>query len=109
MEYSERELAAVFKALGDENRIRILKMLRNGEVCTCRLLEELNITQSTLSHHMKILCDARIVNSRKKGKWVHYSLNCEGTCWVRKMFIELTLPENRPAHCTCRDSESHRD
>ena len=106
---TEQEVAGVFKALSDENRLRILKLLHSGEKCACHMLEELDISQPTLSHHMKILCDARIVNSRKEGKWVHYSLNCEGTCWVRKLFMKLTLPENRPAHCTCRDSESHRD
>ena len=65
-----KNVASVFKALGDENRIRILQMLHGGELCACKLLETLNITQPTLSHHMKILCDNGI---RKEGKWSHYS------------------------------------
>ncbi|MGN0288181.1 MAG: ArsR/SmtB family transcription factor [Lachnospiraceae bacterium] len=69
-----REISRVFKALGDENRLQILEMLRTGEKCACKLLDELHITQSTLSHHMKILCDAEIVVGRKDGKWVHYSI-----------------------------------
>lgn len=74
----ERKTALIFKAFCDENRIRILKMLRSGEKCACKLLDELNVTQPTLSHHMKILCDSGIVVGRKEGKWMHYSLSSEG-------------------------------
>ena len=70
----EKRIAAIFKAFCDENRIRIIKLLRSGEKCACKLLEEINVTQPTLSHHMKILCDAEIVVGRKEGKWTHYSI-----------------------------------
>ena len=50
----EKRIAAIFKAFCDENRIRIIKLLRSGEKCACKLLEEINVTQPTLSHHMKI-------------------------------------------------------
>lgn len=53
-------------------------MLRMGEKCACKLLDDLHITQPTLSHHMKLLCDADIVQGRKEGKWVHYSINSDG-------------------------------
>ena len=69
------ETAKVFKAFCDENRLRILELLRSGEKCACVLLDDLHITQSTLSHHMKILCDAGVVSGRKEGKWVHYSID----------------------------------
>ena len=62
----EKRIAAIFKAFCDENRIRIIKLLRSGEKCACKLLEEINVTQPTLSHHMKILCDAEIVVGRKE-------------------------------------------
>lgn len=78
MHYLEKETAKIAKALADENRLRVLELLRDGEKCACILLEDLNVTQPTLSHHMKILCDAGIVKGRKEGKWVHYSLNREG-------------------------------
>lgn len=78
MSGSFADTAAVFKAFCDENRIRIIEMLKDGEKCACRLLEELEITQPTLSHHMKIMCDAGIVAARKEGKWTHYSLNFDG-------------------------------
>ncbi|MGN0452307.1 MAG: ArsR/SmtB family transcription factor [Ruminococcus sp.] len=78
MELDERKIALTFKAFCDENRIRILKLLESGEKCACKLLEEINVTQPTLSHHMKILCDSGIVKGRKEGKWMHYSISQEG-------------------------------
>ena len=76
MKYEDE--AKIFKALSDPNRLMILETLQGEERCACKLLDELNIVQSTLSHHMKILCEAGFVNSRKDGKWMHYSLNKEG-------------------------------
>ena len=97
------EMVGIFKALSDENRIRILKMLRSGEKCACKLLEELNIRQPTLSHHMKILCDAGIVTGRKEGKWMYYSICCDGVKRVRVLMKELLLMENIPADCECKE------
>lgn len=74
----EKNIVNMFKALGDEKRLQILKMLQGGEKCACRLLEELNFSQPTLSHHMKLLCDSGIVDYRKEGKWMHYSISDEG-------------------------------
>ena len=93
MEGSEKKIALIFKALGDENRIRIIKLLRTGEKCACKLLEELNISQPTLSHHMKILCDAGIVTGRKEGKWTHYSICGNGVEHIRELTKELLSPE----------------
>ena len=103
MMVNEKSAAAVFKALGDENRICILKMLQGGEKCACHLLEELNISQPTLSHHMKILCDAGIVNGRKEGKWMYYSICCDGAKSIRGLLQELLSAENRPANCCCEE------
>lgn len=99
----EHKAASLFKALGDENRIRILKQLRSSEKCACRLLEELNISQPTLSHHMKILCDSGIVIGRKDGKWMHYSICCEGSKAVRTLLQTLLSPENIPVNC-CQEN-----
>ena len=84
------ETAKVFKALCDENRIRILEALQNGEKCGCKLLEELNMTQPTLSHHMKILCDAGITDSRKEGKWTHYKISDTGRNNAIQLLKEIT-------------------
>lgn len=78
MNSDTKRIAEIFKALGDENRVEILIMLSKGEKCACKLLEELKVSQPTLSHHMKILCDAKLVNARKEGRWMHYSLSQEG-------------------------------
>ena len=69
------EYALLFKALSDPNRLFIIEYLLDSERCACTILEQLQITQSTLSYHMKILCESNIVSSRKEGKWMHYSLN----------------------------------
>ena len=90
MELDERKTAMIFKAFCDENRIRILKLLTTGEKCACRLLEEINITQPTMSHHMKILCDSGIVVGRKEGKWMHYSISPEGSAAAMKYLKALT-------------------
>ena len=71
---NDRETVKICKALADENRLNILRLLRNGELCACHLLEDLHITQPTLSHHMKLLCDCGLVDYRKDGKWMHYSI-----------------------------------
>lgn len=78
MNIDVKKTAIIFKAFCDENRIRILQLLKGGEKCACMLLEEMNITQPTLSHHMKILCDSGIVIGRKEGKWMHYSISEAG-------------------------------
>lgn len=67
--------AEVFKALSDANRLKILSMLSSGEICACRILEALDITQPTLSHHMKILSGCGLVTVRKEGQWSYYSLD----------------------------------
>ena len=69
--------AEICRALSDENRLKIIELLTGGELCACRILEKLDITQPTLSHHIKILCECALVNARRNGKWMHYSINCE--------------------------------
>ncbi len=72
------EYLRVFRALSDENRIKILEKLSEGEQCACCLLEGLGISQSTLSHHMKILCESGLVRGERVGVWMYYSINGEG-------------------------------
>ena len=69
----------LFKALADKNRLMIMNMLTGGELCACKILEKFNITQPTLSHHMKILCDCGLVNASKEGKWMYYSISAAGS------------------------------
>lgn len=70
--------AKIFKAFCDEKRLAILELLQHGEECSCVLLEKLDLTQSGLSYHMKILSDAGIVVGRPEGKWTFYHISEEG-------------------------------
>ena len=69
-----RKQGKFFKALSDEKRIRILKLLMIREMCVCELMIALDVTQPNLSHHLKILENQGFVNRRKEGKWAFYSL-----------------------------------
>jgi ArsR family transcriptional regulator len=90
MENIHQENAKVFKAFCDENRLIILDMLQSGEKCACVLLEKLEITQPTLSHHMKILVESGIVAARKVGKWTYYSISGEGSESAARLMQKLT-------------------
>ena len=70
-----RDMILICKALSDTNRLEIVQMLSDGEKCGCKILDKFDITQPTLSHHMKILVDCGLVNNRKEGKWHYYSPN----------------------------------
>ncbi len=81
-----------FKALGDETRLGILKILAAEEQCACRLLEHLAISQPTLSHHMKILDEAGLISYRRDGKWTRYRLREEGWRELLLFVQELSGP-----------------
>ena len=74
----KNEFLRVFRAFTDANRFRVLELLCDGEQCACVLLEDLEISQPTLSHHMKILCQSGIVKSRRVGPWNYYSIDTHG-------------------------------
>lgn len=84
--------ANVFKALCDEKRLAILELLRSGEKCACVLIDLMDIGQSSLSYHMKILCESGIVNSRQDGKWTHYRISKSGSEYAAQLLVELTTP-----------------
>lgn len=77
MEQRYLDTAKILKAISDPKRLRIVDMLSCGELCACVIQEEFDITQPTLSHDMKVLVDAGIVNTRKEWKNTYYSLNVE--------------------------------
>ena len=89
----EKRIAAIFKAFCDENRIRIIKLLRSGEKCACKLLEEINVTQPTLSHH--------IVVGRKEGKWTHYSISEKGVEQAKECLRQLTTLDVESENKSC--------
>lgn len=93
--------AKIFKAFCDEKRLRILELLRDGEKCACVLIEHMEIGQSSLSYHMKILCESGIVESRQVGKWTHYKINDEGKKHALERLLRITETNTNPIICNC--------
>ncbi len=94
--------AKVFKALCDEKRLRILQLLQSGEKCVCLLYDQLGLPQSTLSYHLKILCESGLVAGRQDGKWTHYRIDVKGSKRAETLLRALTAvhaDESRSAAC----------
>ena len=102
MENRNADNAKVMKAFCDENRLTVLQLLCTGEKCACRLQDALSIGQSTLSHHMKILCDSGVVTARREGKWTYYSLSDEGCAEAGAILAGYThvVSRERDPGCT---------
>lgn len=90
MENKYLENAKVFKAFCDETRLMVLELLQSGEKCACVLLEKVNVGQSTLSHHMKILVESGVVSARREGKWTYYSISESGSLYAAELLSQLT-------------------
>jgi ArsR family transcriptional regulator len=69
------ENALMFKALGDETRLRMLGLLTQGELCVCDIMEVLNLPQSTASRHLAYLKNAKWISGTRRGKWMYYRLD----------------------------------
>ncbi len=87
---NSKQIADTFKALSDEKRIDILQLLQDGEQCACVLLEKLNLTQSGLSYHMKILTNSQIIQSRQDGKWTYYKISEKQCHNISNLLLEIT-------------------
>lgn len=98
---SPMDVALICKALSDANRLQIVRLLTDGELCACELLEHFQITQPTLSHHMKVLAECDLIRNRKEGKNTYYALNCE-TLTAFRTFIEgLNCQKPSGGRCCC--------
>ncbi|MDD4474967.1 MAG: metalloregulator ArsR/SmtB family transcription factor [Eubacteriales bacterium] len=95
------EYALLFKALSDETRLKIVEMLSCGELCACDILESFEITQPTLSYHMKILTDCGLISSRKDGSWIRYSSNIEKVNAIKSFWEHITTEQQ---DCICKNS-----
>lgn len=91
--------ANVFKAFCDEKRLRVLDILKSGEKCACVLMEAVDMPQSTLSYHMKVLCESGVVKARQDGKWTHYRISARGTREAMELLQEITR---------CQESDTDR-
>ncbi|HYE84443.1 MAG TPA: metalloregulator ArsR/SmtB family transcription factor [Clostridia bacterium] len=95
------EGAKIIKALSDPNRLKIIDILSCEEKCACDILQHLDLTQPTLSHHMKVLIECEIVEFRKDGLWTFYSLhrtNCN------KLILFLMNLITDTDKCICKDN-----
>lgn len=97
MEYER--YTGMFKALSDENRLKIIDILSCGELCGCEILKHFDFTQSALSQHMKVLILSGLVIGNRQGAWMHYSLN-QTLFEEMKEFIKLLCENNET--CVCK-------
>jgi len=109
MKYNYAEYVSLFKAIADQTRLNIVDLLSGGEMCACQLLDNFNITQPTLSYHMKILCDSGIVNGRREGSWMYYSINGAVIETISEFFVKIKAKTQKDdcigkpsAPCNCK-------
>lgn len=102
MRMSYEKNSKVLKALSDPNRLKIIDILSCGERCACEILEHFNFTQPTLSHHMKILSECGLVESRREGTWNHYKLNVTNS---NRLILFLMNIVTETEDCICKREE----
>jgi len=106
MEYKHADYVPVFKALADETRLKIIEMLSCGEMCACDILEPFQITQPTLSYHMKILTECGLVYGRRDGAWMRYHLNSEKIAMVKHLWDCITTEQQA---CICKEYQEGQE
>lgn len=94
--------AKILKALGDPNRLKIIELLSCEEKCACQILESFDFTQPTLSHHMKVLIDCGLIESRKDGVWNQYKLKMNNANKLVLFLMDLITEKD---DCICNDKE----
>ena len=105
MEPNNHACVPVLKALADETRLSILHMLQDGELCACKIQEHFDISQPTLSYHMKILSQSGLVKSRKDGLWMRYSLIADNFRETQDLLACFSSSKARESGCSCADQE----
>ena len=88
------EMASIFKALSDPTRLKIVEMISSVEMCACEILEKVDIKQSTLSYHMKILTDIKLVDATPKGSWVWYKISNDSLELIEQFLNMVTKNSN---------------
>lgn len=102
MEQIYIDISKMLKAMSEPKRLRIVDMLSCGELCACKILEEFNITQPTLSHDMRVLVEAGIIKDRREGKNIYYSLNQEALAAMHQNLGRMF--EDKP-DCICHQAK----
>lgn len=96
------ELTIIFKALSDETRLRIIKLLEQGELCVCDIVAALDMVQPKVSFHLNALKEAGLIKDRKAGRWIHYRLD---TSDMFNRFLLLTVIEKAPLDAVQNDKK----
>lgn len=102
MKMNYEDNAKIIKSLSDPSRLKIIDILSCGEKCACDILEYFEFTQPTLSHHMKVLIESGLVETRKEGLWSYYYLNLNN-CNKLSLFLMNLVTETDD--CICKDKE----
>jgi len=97
-----QDLANIFKALSDTTRLRVIKLLENGELCVCDIFTALDMSQPKVSFHLNALKEAGLIRDRKQGKWIHYRL---AETDVFRRFLLLSVLEKIPKEAVKEDRE----
>jgi ArsR family transcriptional regulator len=100
------DILNIFKALSDETRLRILKLLEKGELCVCDIVASLDMIQPKVSFHLGVLKDAGLIKDRKQGKWIHYSIDDSD---MFRRFLLLSTFERITNKSLMGDSERLRE
>jgi ArsR family transcriptional regulator, arsenate/arsenite/antimonite-responsive transcriptional repressor len=109
-----RDFLTIAKALGDQNRVRVLLALRQGELCLCQIIELLKLAPSTVSKHVDLLRQAGLIDMRKQGQWHYYRLADkksppvvrEALRWVlRSLETEQVVVADAATLCCVRDKD----
>ena len=98
--HTMNELANIFKALSDETRLRIIKILELGELCVCDIVAALDMVQPKVSFHLNVLKEAGFIRDRKQGRWIYYSLNDSD---MFKRLLILSVCERAPDAAMAND------
>ncbi|HZW48729.1 MAG TPA: metalloregulator ArsR/SmtB family transcription factor [Bacillota bacterium] len=101
MEKFSTDAVRILKALADETRLEIINMLSGGEMCACKILENFDITQPTLSYHMRILTDCGLIDAKRDGAWIRYTLNKDAFELVRSLFSGICESLNQGQRINC--------
>jgi ArsR family transcriptional regulator, arsenate/arsenite/antimonite-responsive transcriptional repressor len=101
-----RDLVAVFKALSDETRLRILKVLEHGELCVCDIVAAFDMIQPKVSFHLNVLKQAGLLTDRKEGRWMHYGI--DGTDLFKRLLM-LSVVEKIPRDMIEEDTKRLRE
>jgi len=99
MQHPYTDYVPLFKALADETRLKIVEMLSCGEMCACDILEPFQITQPTLSYHMKILTECGLIEGRRDGAWMRYRVNEAKVNMVKELWNDITTNHES---CICK-------